>query len=308
MALNVSAEISDTLRYAATKRTEAGEALLRTAITSTYSVLRQQAIIAATAQFSAALALQPPLDTLVYVYVPPGEFTMGSSLTDLMRAGITDTLTYSNERPPHTVRLDGFWILRTEVTNAQYKRCVEAKGCEQPNNGRWDKAQFAKQPVFDVNWQQARDYARWVGGRLPTEAEWEKACRGPDSRIYPWGNEAPTVERLNYSRSGLSTSTDVGSYAPGANGLYDMAGNVFEWTSSLAKAYPYEATDGREDPKIWGYRMLRGGSFNSYLGTPVVRCAARNFSGPVGRTYGTGFRVVSPGFCPALALPLCASN
>ena len=96
-------------------------------------------------------------------------------------------------------------------------------------NGRYDKPQFARQPVTDVDWDQANSYARWVGGRLPTEAEWEKACRGTDARIYPWGSQPPpSPELLNFADSGLGSVTDVGSYPDGASpyGLLDMAGNV----------------------------------------------------------------------------------
>src|SRR5262249_48890022 len=146
--------------------------------------------------------------------------------------------------------------------NAQYKRCVDAGVCAPPSNRLWNKELHAKRPVTVVDWRQAKIYAEWVGGRLPTEAEWEKACRNTDSRIYPWGNEAPTVERLNYAESGLEKVIDVGIYPQGVNGLYDMAGNAWEWTSSLYKPYPYKAADGREDPAADGLRTLRGGSYS----------------------------------------------
>jgi formylglycine-generating enzyme required for sulfatase activity len=143
--------------------------------------------------------------------------------------------------------------------------------------------------VANVTWFQAKAYAAWVGGRLPTEAEWEKACRGTDKRIYPWGTEEPTYERANFGNNNVST-TAVGSYPAGANGLYDMAGNVYEWTSSKYQVYPYDPTDGREDPEGGAYRTWRGGSW--YFFGNVVRCANRLNDAPVDSIGAFGFRVV----------------
>jgi formylglycine-generating enzyme required for sulfatase activity len=227
-----------------------------------------------------------PKDGAVYVWIPPGEFTMGSSLTD--------TLENAYEKPQHKVTLDGFWIMQTEVTNAQYKRCVDAKVCETPNNERWQHPRYENHPVTDVTWYQGQAYAKWVGGHLPTEAEWEKACQGTDKRIYPWGNQPPSPQLLNYSGSKKDDTMPVGSYPLGTNGLYDMAGNVWEWTSSVYKPYPYKADDGREDPKAKELRTLRGGSF--YYDDYVVRCAARHTNIDDDRFIDVGVRVVSPGF------------
>jgi formylglycine-generating enzyme required for sulfatase activity len=254
LGIDVATEIADVRRLAATRLVQEGEALAKGGD-----------FPAAEAKFRAALALEPPPDTPVYVYVPAGEFVMGSELD-------------ASESPTHTVTLDGYWIQRTEVTNAQYRRCVEAKGCEPPDDGnvRYRDPQFAKQPVAGVTWYQAGDYAAWTGGRLPTEAEWEKACRGSDGRTYPWGNQGPTGDLLNFSGTGLGTWSAVGSYPDGASpyGALDMAGNVWEWTSSLWGkdyqtpdfGYPYDPKDGREDPNAPDtvLRVLRGGSFFSY--------------------------------------------
>ncbi len=219
-----------------------------------------------------------------YVWIPPGPFMMGSNETDKDAE--------DDEKPLHEVRLAGFWIMRTEVTNAQYRICVTSKVCDTPTKSNWDVAEFSKQPVTDVDWNQATTYANWVGGRLPTEAEWERACRGTDGRIYPWGNEPSAPNRLNYGDSGLGAKTDVGSYLAGANGLHDMAGNVWEWTADWLdweyyKSSPIDNPSGNQNTP---YRTVRGGSFR--FSGRGARCADRDWGEP-GKTYDSiGFRVV----------------
>ena len=234
------------------------------------------------------------------VRVPAGEFIMGSPEGD----GDND------EHPQHKVYLGDYWIGKTEVTNAQFKAFVEAIGySEFPY---WDRNK-PNYPVVGVSWYQAVAFTRWlseVSGlnvRLPTEAEWEKACRGIDGRRYPWGNEwdVRTVKRLNFADrhtdyawsdknadDGYTLTAPVGSYPAGASpyGALDMAGNVWEWTSSLYKPYPYNANDGREDTESSWYRVLRGGSFigNSW----IVRCADRLRFDPREHISDFGFRVV----------------
>jgi formylglycine-generating enzyme required for sulfatase activity len=224
--------------------------------------------------------LNPPSDTPIYVWIAAGPFTMGSTDEDEHASG--------DEMPAHTVDVAGFWIGRTEVTNAQYLRCIAAKACEPPPNERYANSAWANHPVANVTWFQAKTYAEWVGGRLPTEAEWEKACRGTDKRLYPWGNEAPTYERANFYHSNVSP-TAVGSYPAGANGLYDMAGNLWEWTSSKYQGYPYDPTDGREDLEGRDVRTLRGGSWD--YADDLVRCASRLSYAPVS-LLNLGFRLV----------------
>lgn len=232
-----------------------------------------------------------PKDDAVYIYIPAGDFLMGSS--------DKDTMALNNEKPQHKVLLDAFWIMQTKVTNAQFLRCIEAGVCTKPDNNRWNNAAYSQYPVTHVDWNQVKSYAGWAGGRLPTEAEWEKACRGTDGFIYPWGDKEPSPEGLNFFSSGLGDTTVVGSYPAGAYGLYDMAGNVWEWTSSLWGkdwqkpdfGYPYDPEDGRENPIVTGNRVLRGGSFGS--GPDGVRCAYRYPNSTDSSVSNFGFRVVS---------------
>jgi formylglycine-generating enzyme required for sulfatase activity len=230
-------------------------------------------------------------DGAVMVYVPAGEFWMGSD--------DGDPVAFNDEKPRHKVYVNAFWIDQTEVTNAQYKKCVDASACSLPEKFRSDlrdtnygNPEFSDCPVVYVTWHQARQYAEWVGGRLPTEAEWEYAARGSSGYIYPWDNDPPNDSLLNYDDS-IAGTTPVGSYPDGASwcGALDMAGNVLEWTSSLNEPYPYDATDGREAPEAKGLRVMRGGAFS--FAAKYVRCAFRSVSSPNYRNYFIGFRVVA---------------
>lgn len=213
---------------------------------------RQGDLTGAVEKYQASLDLKPPPDTPVYVRVPAGEFTTGS----------TGTEQYSpdNEKPQHKVTLAEFWILRTEVTNWQYAECVAAGTCTEPGNQHWNRPQLRNWPVTNVSWAQATAYAKWRGGRLPTEAEWEKACRGTHALLYPWGDELLTETLANFSYN-EEVVTDVGNCEAEQSpyGLLDMAGNVQEWTSSQYRDYPYRADDGREEPTVTRTRTLRGG-------------------------------------------------
>ena len=163
-----------------------------------------------------------PQDGAEYVYVPAGPFIMGSTegqITDAFEScqqatnNQCQSIWFEGEAPQSTINADEFWIMRTEVTNAQYGLCVEAKSCTAPNSSSWNDPQFGEHPVTDVTWYQANDYAKWVGGRLPTEAEWEKACRGTDGFIYPWGDSGPTADLANFN-SNVGDTTPVGKYSP----------------------------------------------------------------------------------------------
>ncbi len=205
------------------------------------------------APFPVEISVFDPVgNTISMRLVTAGEFTMGSDSGD------------NDEKPPHQVYLDAFYMDTYEVTNASYRACVQAGWCKKPNNtDHYDNPDYANHPVVYVDWNQASAYCEWRGSSLPTEAQWEKAARGTDGRTYPWG-EGIDCNRANYGVcvEAIDT-TEVGSYVNGVSpyGLYDMAGNVWEWVSSLYEPYPYEATDGREDLSAGGDRVLRGGTW-----------------------------------------------
>lgn len=222
-----------------------------------------------------------PQDGAVYVRVPAGRFIMGSD--DATQEAADD------EKPQQRDQyVDAFWIMRTEVTIAQYAKCVQAGACFEHH---YDPTR-PNDPARVVTWYEASDYAAWAGGRLPTEAEWEKACRGSEGLLYPWGNDALTTERANFGRNVNNNATAVGSYPAGASpyGLLDMTGNVAEWTSSQYRLYPYSASDGREDASGDANRTVRGGGWASFRGD--LHCAARAGIEPDSSTTGIGFRVV----------------
>jgi serine/threonine-protein kinase len=225
---------------------------------------------------------------MVMVYVPAGDFNMGS------------TEWYDNEQPVHSVVLDGFWIDATEVTNAQYRRCMEAGACNPPaqisSPGRdsyYDNGTYDGFPVIYVNWHQAETYCGWVGARLPTEAEWEYAARGNEARVYPWGNTEPDCDRAN--RGGcVGNTAAVGSYPAGVSwcGALDMAGNVWEWVSDWYGDYPSDQQVNPQGPLSGEHRVLRGGSWDYDPNNPPfdVHSAYRGQFVPADSTYTIGFR------------------
>jgi formylglycine-generating enzyme required for sulfatase activity len=152
---------------------------------------------------------------------------------------------------------------RTEVTNTQFVQFARAAGFR-PRPALLMAAQGKEDhPVVHVTWEDAVAYCRWAGKRLPTEAEWEYAARGTDGRRYPWGDTWDPSRARFEGNNGGQTTAPVGSYPAGASpfGVLDLAGNVWGWTSSLERPYPYVATDGREDPAAPGQRVTRGGGW-----------------------------------------------
>ena len=253
------------------------------------------------------------MDGMVMIYVPTGEFDMGSNDEEVEYA-LGQCLEYdtncnrsyfSVEQPVHTVELDGFWIDKTEVTNDQYEQCKEAGVCS--GLGCQDESQpgGAHQPVVCVTWIQAEEYCEWVGARLPTEAEWEYAARGPERRRYPWGDEFDG-KLLNYCdtnctlgksdqtfNDGYIRSAPVGSYPQGASwvGALDMAGNVWELVADWNGEYSPERQVNPTGPSLGTRRVARGGSWHA--SPDHVRCALRTNLGADEFADHVGFRCVT---------------
>jgi len=201
-------------------------------------------------------------DGMELVYIPAGEFIMGSKFS----------YNEKSEKPSHLVNLDAYWIDRTEVTNAMYSLCVTAGFCDvtgdysRTRDTYSGNPEYSNYPAISVNWFQAQAYCSWAGRRLPTEAEWEKAARGTDGRIYPWGDESPTCNLANFYDC-IGDTNMVGSYPNGASpyGLLDMAGNVREWVADWYSENYYESSPifNPTGPSSGREKVLRGGSFES---------------------------------------------
>jgi len=217
-------------------------------------------------------------------FIPAGEFQMGSNEG------------YLHERPVHTVYLDAFYIDKFEVTNAQYKKFMEATGHSAPYYWNDSTYNTPKHPVVGVTWNDAVSYAEWAGKRLPTEAEWEKAARGGlVGKRYPWGDDI-TSDNANYDGIGgkdqWNYTSPVGSFAPNGYGLYDMAGNVWEWCADWYgnNYYASSPKSNPTGPSSGSYHVCRGGSWNSLDND--LRTANRSYDFPTGANLGLGFRCV----------------
>jgi formylglycine-generating enzyme required for sulfatase activity len=239
------------------------------------------------------------------IHVPDGEFLMGSKDADHKAA--------ADEKPAHTVYLDAFWIDRAEVSNAQYVQflnalgeyrgacggydCVETKIEDQDSHilrqeGRYVvESGFEDHPVTEVTWYGAQAYCQWAGVRLPTEAEWEKAARGVDGRLYPWGNDAPDCDKAQYAGCGGST-VPVGSKPAGASpyGVLDMAGNVWEWVADWYDEAYYDGSPARnpQGANSGVRKVFRGGSWG-YL-PKFIRTTDRARNRPEYAGFNVGFR------------------
>lgn len=263
-------------------------------------------------EMATKISLEPRM-----IMIPAGEFSMGGGGDD-------------DAKPQHRLSLPAFQISHYPVTNAQFLRFVEETGREWlwGTGPEWlgqvgrqwlwaagRRPEKADCPVAAVSWHDARGYCAWLtetwrsqgvitpgqGVRLPTEAEWEKAARGADGRLYPWGDEWD-AERCNTSESGRGETTPVDAYPQGASpyGLLDMVGNVWEWTASLwgedfwqpTFRYPYDPGDGREDWAAGDHvlRVLRGGSYTNNW--TLACCTVRNRDVPTLLNFAFGFRIV----------------
>lgn len=247
-----------------------------------------------------------PADDKTLVRVPAGEFTMGVTAEQeqkLVQENGSAAGLFDFEKPSHTVNVGDFWINRDLVTNMQYKKFLDANphypipetDIEQLMAWSWDAdtRSFPQDrdtyPVVLVSWNDANAYCQWAGMRLPTEAEWEKAARGTDGRLYPWGNTWDDSKSAS-GRRGATEASPVGRFPSGASPytVNDMVGNVWQWTSSAFEPYPYDATDGREDPSQNAERVIRGSMFA--FGSAITRTNVRNHLESDDKATTVGFR------------------
>lgn len=209
------------------------------------------------------------------VLIPAGVFTMGST-------------EHPDEMPPHLITLPEYCIDRYEVTNRQYEVFVASTGAPIPTTWSSDSVpqELKAYPVSSISWEEATQYALWAGKRLPTEAEWERAARGDDGRIYPWGNNF-SADHCNCLEVGRKGAAAVGSFPQGVSpfGCFDMLGNVLEWTADEYGPYP-----GGEEPggRQSGYRVTRGGAW--YYPGKNFRCTTRYPHLQTVRLVSVGFR------------------
>lgn len=232
-------------------------------------------------------------DGMEMVFVPEGEFIMGN---DVVYGGFS-------EWPAHPVYLNAYWIDKLEVTNKQFSQCVADNKCVKPYSSSsltrysyYDNPEYADFPVIYVDHSQALSYCKWVGGRLPTEAEWEKAARGTDQRVYPWGNTPLNHQLANYVEYNVEGDTvRVGSFPGGASpyGALDMAGNVWEWVSDWynEKYYKTSPPSNPQGPFSGTLRIVRGGSVNKF-GNDLRTTARQVYPSTRAINMSIGFRCV----------------
>jgi formylglycine-generating enzyme required for sulfatase activity len=242
-----------------------------------------------------------------FVPVPGGTFPMGTSegraaeLAQLKTAG-----NFLSEKPAAPVSIPGYYISRHVITNSQYAEFTGATGHRVPQaqdsmsqDVSWHPLTrrppegMDDYPVVLVSWHDAAAYCAWLGGRLPTEAEWEKAARGTNGREWPWGDQWDPARCNTAEGRPVPGLMPVGRFSPAGDSPYqvaDMSGNIWEWCASVMKPYPYRPDRDRESEAALGERVIRGGAWGE--GRYRCRCASRNATRPDDLGFTIGFRVV----------------
>ncbi len=233
------------------------------------------------------------LDGSILIYIPSGQFTMGLGVGDA---------------PIKSVSLDGYWITRTKITNRMYAQCVATGSCAAPaqevGTPVYSNPDFGDYPVVGVTWDMAGNYCQWIQGQLPTEAQWEKAARGPNGNVYPWGNDKPSCNLANLSGC-LSHTSAVDLFPDGKStyGVLDMVGNVFEWVNDYYGESYYDSAPSSNPtgPAAGDMRVIRGSSFETDPAQALP--ALRHPAAPASHSRDLGFRcVVSQ---PRVLAPFC---
>jgi formylglycine-generating enzyme required for sulfatase activity len=237
-------------------------------------------------------------DEMIMVYVPGATF----KLSEQGKGG----------KGNHSVKLNSFWIDQTEITNSHYEKCVAAGECLSPTTCAWgeptyDVPSYSNHPVICVTWQMAKSYCEWAGARLPTEAEWDYAARGPKRFIYTWGDtfdsgfvnfcdaNCPKADsQWQNANDGYARTSPVGSYLDGASwcGTLDMNGNVWEWIFDWYAPYSADYQENPTGPNIGNERVIRGGSW--YDNPDFLRADHRHPFDPNDYNHLIGFRCVLP--------------
>ncbi len=261
-------------------------------------------------------AAQQVLATIEWVAIPEGEFLMGSTSEEAnaayqdakLRSSMLEQHTFDAELPQHQIYLSAYEISRYEITNAQYRAFVEAMNRPMPrgHNGEetWENETLngETQPVVGVTWFDAQAFAEWIGGSLPTEAQWERAARGTEARIYPWGDTPPKArQHANFARR-YNRPVPVGQFPEGESpdGIADLAGNVWEWCLDEYDPTAYQRNVGGvpRNPlnlrfrDVLRARVIRGGAWD--VGRAFLRSSLRFKFYPLDSTHTIGFRVVRP--------------
>ncbi len=303
---------------------EIGEAALADPTISTKTLSTKEAVTAMADNNIVALPIETivpetkkmvisvnEIDQAEMVFIPTGEFVMGSDPE-------TDRYFWGSESPPHTVQMDGYWIYRYEVTNAMYQLCDDADVCSRPKStasrtrdSYYGNPEYDNYPVIHVTYGDASTYCNWVGGRLPTEAEWERAARGDEGdRTFPWGDTAAEGIQANFcdygcpesggshnQQDGYGETAPVGSYPAGISpfGLFDVAGNVWEWVFDYFSDdyYVVSPDENPIGPATSAYRVIRGGGWSNP--SSGVRVVQRSGLSPSKNLDTLGFRCALDG-------------